>query len=86
MDKWNMNQLAERTDALAWSVLLMAAHLEQSGQLDGPRYCDDLRQRGGIQGSAGLAETENVLDWLAGMLDDARQSRAQRAENLGDRG
>lgn len=77
---------SERTDALAWAVLLMAANLEESGHLNGDAYCQALRQRGDIQGSAGMHDCEQSLVWLATMLDDARQTRAQRAENHIGRG
>lgn len=69
MDKWGMNELAGRDDALAWAVLLMAAHLEQSGRLDGNRYRRDLRAHADNQGNAGKAESASALRAFASLLE-----------------
>lgn len=69
MDKWSANELAGRTDALAWAVLLMAAHLERSGHLDGNCYRRDLRAHADNQGGAGKMESASALRAFASLLE-----------------
>lgn len=77
MDKWNMNELAGRTDALAWSVLLMAAHLEESGHLDGERYRRDLLLHADSQGNAGKKEAASALRSFESLLKQAARRTGQ---------
>lgn len=69
MDRWGMNEMAGRDDALAWAILLMAAHLEQSGHLEGNRYRRDLRVHADNQGRAGKAESASALRTFASLLE-----------------
>lgn len=77
MDKWTSNELAGRTDALAWSILLMAAHLERSGRLDGGRYRQDLLGLADNQSRAGKVEAANALRAFASQLQ-AEAARMDR--------
>lgn len=77
MDKWDMNELAGRTDALAWSVLLMAAHLEESGHLDGDHYRGDLLRHADNQSNAGKAEAASALRAFASLLEQEARRRDQ---------
>ena len=77
MDKWDMNELAWHTDALAWAVLLMAAHLEEAGYLDGERYRRDLKRHADSQGNAGKAEAASALRAFESLLAQAARRTGQ---------
>lgn len=77
----DFDELAGRIDAVGWAVMLLSAELEMAGQLDGDRYGRSLRQRAESQEEGGLLVCARVLEHMAEVLENARQSRKRQAEN-----
>lgn len=79
MPGYDFDELAGRIDAVAWSVMLLAAHLEKTGRLDGPAHSQALRRRAETQADGGLRACARVLEQMASMLDEAREARRMAA-------
>ena len=77
----DMDELVGRVDGLGRAMLVLAAHLEQAGLIDGPRLASDwraLRAPGGTSATAAQASLQVLAD-LAGQLSDARILRRSPA-------
>lgn len=74
----DFDELAGRIDGLAWAVAYLTAHLETTGLLDGPGYCQTLRAKAESRSDL-LPLARQVLAGLATELDRARQVRQSRA-------
>ncbi len=77
------NELAQRVDGVARVLMTLIADLEQREQLDGARFCRDLRQLADARRTAaGLEVSAHVIEQIAEELDDAREARRSRGRRV----
>ena len=80
MDSRDFDELAGQLEAVSRAVLHVAAALEQSSLIDGPRLAQGWRDSipEGKAGTPLRVAARKTLQELAGALDDARSFRQSR--------
>lgn len=69
-------EMAGRIDGVARSLMMLIAHFEESGSLNGEHYSNDLRRFAASRDKAGFVACAKVMQQMAHELDSARHNRS----------